>query len=114
VEFLVGENTCLRASDGYRYRELDKIRMLGKETPVTVYELVGSASEAASPLIELFAAALQLYRARQWQAAREGFAAILQQFPTDRPSRIYLDRCDYFAGTPPADGWDGVFNRLDK
>jgi adenylate cyclase len=114
VEFLVGENTCLRASNGYRYRELDKIRMLGKETPVTVYELVGSAAEAASPLIELFATALQLYRERQWEAAREGFAAILQQFPTDRPSRIYLDRCDYFTSTPPAVEWDGVFNRLDK
>jgi adenylate cyclase len=114
VEFLVGEKTYHCAGDGYCFRELDKIRMLGKETPVTVYELVGAVAETVTPLVEQFAEVLHLYRARQWEEAKQGFAGILERFPSDRPSRIYLERCEYFSKTPPPDEWDGVFNRLDK
>lgn len=114
VEFLVGANTYHSAGDGYRYRELDTIRMLGKDTPVTVYELIGSVAEVVSPLVEQFTEALRLYRAHRWNEAKQGFVGILERFPSDRPSRIYLERCDYFSRTPPPDDWDGVFNRLDK
>jgi adenylate cyclase len=114
VEYLVGENTYQRTRDRHHYRELDTIRMLGKDIPVTVYELIGAEYADAESLREGFAEALSLYRARRWEEAGQAFAALLEQFPFDRPSRIYLERCGYFANTPPPEDWDGVFNRLDK
>ncbi len=114
VEFLLGETTWQHCHDIYHFREIDKIRVLGKDIPTTVYELLGSTEEPLPPLAIRFAAALEMYRERHWDEAAEAFLAIMQEFPGDRPSAIYLDRCHYFAENPPADSWDGVFNRVDK
>ncbi len=114
VDFLIGESTYLMTSDIYRYRELDKARMVGKQVPVTIYELLGSLSEPEDERLAKFGAALSLYRAQKWEEAGRCFAAILNEIPKDRPSRIYYDRCEYFKGNPPAKDWDGIFNRTDK
>ena len=114
VDFLIGESTYLLTRDIYRYRELDKARMVGKQVPVTIYELLGNLSEPEDKRIAEFAAALSLYRAQHWEAASARFAGILNEVPEDRPSKIYLDRCAYFKKNPPAKDWDGVFNRIDK
>lgn len=114
VEFLIGESTYLLAQDAYRFRELDKARMVGKHVPVTIYELLGNLSEPEDDRVAKFSAALAHYRAREWEEAERSFAAILKEYPEDRPSRIYCDRCEYFKGNPPAKDWDGVFNRTDK
>lgn len=114
VSFLIGESTYLLARDSYRFRELDKIRVVGKHVPVTVYELVAPLSEPEDSRIAKFAAALNLYRAHKWKEAETYFASILDEFPEDKPSRIYLERCEYYKKTPPPKEWDGVFNRVDK
>ncbi|HQS56962.1 MAG: adenylate/guanylate cyclase domain-containing protein [Gallionellales bacterium 35-53-114] len=114
VDALVGENTYRRTSDIYRYRELDKIRMVGKQVPVTVYELIEPQTPEKNRLSELFAAVLFVYRACHWEEAAKGFASILAEFPDDRPSQMYLERCQYFKGTPVSENWDGVFNRRGK
>jgi len=114
VEFLVGEGTYQRTREQYHYREIDKLRVLGKAIPVTAYELLGPADGPLPLLCGVFAEALALYRERRWAEAGEAFARVLAQFPTDQPSGIYLERCGYFAENPPAEDWDGVFNRVDK
>lgn len=114
VDFLIGERTYLLTRDTYRYRELDKARMVGKHVPVTIYELLGDLSAPEDKLVTKFSAALALYRAQNWEEAEKSFAAILNEVPEDRPSRIYCDRCEYFKGNPPAKDWDGVFNRTNK
>jgi adenylate cyclase len=114
VDALVGENTYLRTRDAYSYRELDKIRMVGKQVPVTVYELSGALAAEHNNLNEKFAAALSVYRACNWEEAEKYFAAILVEYPLDRPSAMYLERCQYFKGSPVSEGWDGVFNRRGK
>lgn len=114
VSFLAGENTYLQSRDACRYRELDRIRVVGKEMPVAIYELRHTPPESEDGLSEQFAAALSQYRSRQWREAEKSFAAILRDFPGDTPSKIYLERCREFMETPPATDWDGVYNRLDK
>lgn len=114
VEVLVGENTYMSTRDNFAYRELDKIRMAGKQVPVTVYELSEPQSAGKTRLNGQFAAALTVYRARQWDAAEKAFAAILVEFPHDKASKMYLERCQYFIKNPVSAGWDGVFNRRGK
>ena len=114
VDALIGENTYLRTCSEYRYRELDKIRMVGKQVPVTVYELIGVQSDGINQLNRQFAVALSTYRALNWEAAEKQFANILADFPDDRPSAMYLERCQYFRKNPVTPGWDGVFNRRGK
>lgn len=114
VDFLIGETTYLMTRDTYHYRELDKVRMVGKQVPVTIYELLGALSEPAEAWVAKFDAALAHYRAHRWEEAEKCFASILGAVPGDRPSMICLERCEHFKENPPAEGWDGVFNRMDK
>jgi adenylate cyclase len=114
VTYLVGEDTYQRTREFCRYRELDKIRVVGKQLPVTIYEPLEGLSVLDNATAERFEAALALYRAREWQKALGAFLAVLDLAPEDKPSKIYLERCEYFMQNPPDEDWDGVFNRAEK
>lgn len=114
IGFLVGESTYEKTSAICLYRELDRIRVVGKQLPVRIYEPAGFSPGMNEVMIEQFNAALALYRERKWREAGERFAAISQQLPEDKPCKIYIERCEYFAQNPPAGDWDGVFNRDEK
>lgn len=114
VAYLVGEDTYQRTREICRYRELDKIRVVGKQLPVTIYEPLEGLSMLDEATARNFEAALAMYRARSWEKAHAAFMAILDIIPGDKPSKIYTERCEYFMHTPPPEGWDGVFNRAEK
>lgn len=114
VSFLVGENTYEKTLAICRYRELDRIRVVGKQLPVRIYEPVGFSAGVDVVMAERFNAALALYRDRKWDEARACFAALAQLLPEDKPCQIYIERCEYFAKNPPPENWDGVFNRDEK
>jgi adenylate cyclase len=114
VAYLVGEDTYQRTRGICRYRELDKIRVVGKQHPVRIYEPLDGLSRLDEALAVRFGEALELYRRRDWAQARAAFQAVLDAAPEDKPSRIYLERCDYFMSNPPPSDWDGVFNRAEK
>ncbi|HAF45026.1 MAG: guanylate cyclase [Sideroxydans sp. GWF2_59_14] len=114
VAYLVGEDTYKRTREICRYRELDKIRVVGKQLPVTIYEPLEGLSMLDDATAHSFEAALAMYRARLWEKAHAAFKSILDIVPGDKPSKIYIERCEYFIQTPPPEGWDGVFNRAEK
>ncbi|MBI5006458.1 MAG: adenylate/guanylate cyclase domain-containing protein [Nitrosomonadales bacterium] len=114
VAYLVGEDTYQRTREVCRYRELDKIRVVGKHLPVTIYEPLEGLSMLDESTARDFEAALGMYRARSWEKASAAFKAVLAVAPEDKPSKIYVERCEYFMQNPPAEGWDGVFNRAEK
>jgi len=114
VSFLVGENTYEKVASLGHYRELDRIRVVGKQLPVRIYELAGFSEGVDEAIIAQFNAALALYRERNWQAAGAAFSVIKLKVPNDRPCEIYIERCAYFAKNPPPADWDGVFNRDEK
>jgi adenylate cyclase len=97
-------------------RELDLIRVKGKDRPVAVYESLGHRAHepGMAALLERHAAGVQAYRARDWASARRSFDGALELYPTDGPAIVYRQRCDLLCTTPPADGWDGVWNLTEK
>ena len=97
-------------------RELDLMRVKGKDHPVAVYESLGyRAHEPGLPaLLEMHATGLKAYRARDWKAAGRAFDAALELYPTDGPAAVYRERCRLLARTPPAADWDGVWNLTEK
>lgn len=114
INYLVGENTYQLTRDFCRYRELDKIRVVGKQLPVTIYEPQAGTGGLSDVQITVFHSALALYRARKWIEAQLEFNALLAEIPNDNPCKLYVERCEYFLKTPPAENWDGVFNRSEK
>ena len=93
------------------FRQLDWIRVKGKQEPIALYELLGSGDDAASftERIELFDTGLKAYRGQQWEAAMEIFEKLAEKFPEDGPARLFAARCREFRAAPPGADWDGVY-----
>jgi adenylate cyclase len=118
VDILVSETTRQAAGETFLYRELDRIRVVGKSVPITIFELLGqrnalTSSQDANRTGE-FGKGLIFYRACRFTEALAVFAAILADMPQDTPSLLYKARCEYFLANPPSPEWDGVFDRRDK
>ncbi len=114
VAFLVGESTYNLTSEICLYREVDRIRVVGKQLPVRIYEPAGMSHGMDGVIVEEFNAALAMYRDRKWRKAHVHFLEISRRLPEDMPTKIYIERCEYFIENPPPDDWDGVFNRDEK
>jgi adenylate cyclase len=97
-------------------RELDTVRVKGKDEPVTIYELLGYASlyEHKKPVVAKFCEGLSAYKQRDWNLALERFGEALELDPSDTPSAKYISRCEAYQHTPPPDDWDGVFVMTTK
>jgi adenylate cyclase len=114
---LASEETVKEAGDQVLTRRLDRVRVVGINEPVQLYEVLDLAAEAspgAREKMELFHQALARYEARNWNAALVLFARVLDKYPNDGPSLIYLKRCQRYRQTPPDKDWDGVINLNEK
>jgi hypothetical protein len=64
--------------------------------------------------IKMYEEGLKLYRSRNFKDAAEKFTMALQFDPTDGPSKVFVERCEYFQNHPVPDDWDGVFEMKTK
>ncbi len=111
---MVSQNTHASVKDQFRFRELDTIRVVGKNEPITVYELLelpGKVPERKEEIVTHYERGLALYKERRWKEALAGFVRVLKLDIDDGPSRLYYQRCKAFMKVPPAPDWDGV-NKL--
>ena len=107
---IIGEGTYAQVSHQFVAREVDKIRVKGKQKPVTIYELLAPASEQSvyAPLLERYNTALAAYRNQHWDEACGKFGDLLALYPEDGPSQVLLQRCVEFREEAPHEAWDGV------
>ena len=118
TDVLLSEFAVRQLTEPALLREIDLLRVKGKERPVAVYESLSyRESDLANGLaeaVEAYGQGLAAYRARDWRESLAAFERALRFFPEDRPSAIYRDRAKLYASTPPAAGWDGVFVLTEK
>ena len=116
VNIIVSEFTRAAVPE-YAYRELDRVRVKGKEEPVIIYQPLGLASalETGSlSRLERFNEALELYRQQQWDAAERIINSIAREGERYMIYDIYLERIAAFRAQPPGENWDGVFTHTSK
>ena len=109
---LASENTVKETGNQLLTRRLDRIRVVGINESVRIYEILDTMADAPEALQERilrFHDALTLFEARAWKDAEAAFAMILRTAPDDGPSRLYHQRCRQFQENPPESTWDGVF-----
>jgi TolA-binding protein len=114
---LASENTIKATGNRLLCRQLDRIRVVGINEPVHIFEPMDFAADATSALrekVEMFHAALDIFEKRDWSAAEASFKKFLDIYPNDMPSMIHLERCQKFQQTEPDNDWDGVFNINEK
>jgi adenylate cyclase len=110
VGIAVGEATRL-AAPGFVYRELDLVRVKGKNEPVAIFEPLGKPADLAPGALEELAgwdAALARVRAQDWDGAEARIRTLQAAHPERGLYALYLERIAHFRRHPPAAGWDGV------
>jgi adenylate cyclase len=117
---VVSEQAASLAGDALIFRELDRIRVKGREEPMKIFEALGTRadiSEATLRRRDAYAAALADYRARRFDDAAKQWSAMAAMGPDteiDGPAATMAARALDFARTPPPPDWDGVFVMTGK
>ena len=117
THLLVNGMTREMAKDAYEFREIDSIRVVGKEEPEQVFELLGRRGEVAQSMLDLaerFALGLVAYRRRAWTDAVAEFRSCLELAPEDGPTRVFLDRIPLLSAQSLPENWDGVWILSEK
>ncbi len=106
---MVSEATWSQTNSQFLGRELSRLTVVGRKTPVKVFQLVGLAGEQAPAWFPAFAEGLQLFYAGK-------FADALKRFEpnADDPASVkYAERCRALIQSPPPQ-WEGVWNLTEK
>ncbi|PCI29691.1 MAG: hypothetical protein COB67_03545 [SAR324 cluster bacterium] len=114
---MFSEFTYAQVKDRIAVRELDMIRVVGKNEPVRIYEILGTKDKVSQnnrAAYQYFQKGLDLYRAQNWPESRKHFAHCNRMLEGDGASQIFFDRCKDFQMKPPTGDWDGVFQMTNK
>lgn len=90
-------------------REIGQLRVVGRKTPVRVYEPLGFENEPNTAAIESFHRGLAYCYRKQWLEAR----AVFESLPDDPVATVYAHRCKALS-CDSSSSWDGVWNLTEK
>ncbi len=110
VGILVTETTRAQVKD-MLYREVDRVRVKGKDEPVSIYEPLGLLAETGKEKqdeIKLWNQALRYYRQQEWDQAELQLFNLSRLDPACPLYPLYTQRIAYYRANPPGEGWDGV------
>lgn len=110
---LASEETVKRCPADFVFREVDLVRVLGRQQPVRIYEPLGFRREITeSQFLRLreFDDALSEFRAFRFDKAAEAFGTLAIEDPV---AQVFAERAWNYADSHPPSDWDGVQN-LDQ
>ncbi|MGB4497090.1 MAG: adenylate/guanylate cyclase domain-containing protein [Methylococcaceae bacterium] len=116
VKIIVSEST-VEAAPEFAYRELDCVRVKGKNKPITIYEPIAELTEITVQQqtgLDLAHQALICYREQSWDKSIALFQQLGDLNSEDKLCKIYLERIAHYRENPPEANWDGVFTHTSK
>ena len=116
TRIIISEFTYQDVKDNFICREIDWVRVKGKNKPVKIFELIdeGSTSVENTKMLKHFNKGFELYHQKMWTESIEQFNLALNYVPEDVPSKLYIKRCESFIKQPPPEDWDGVYVMTTK
>ena len=108
------------------FRELGRVVVKGRTTPVPIHEIVGlkgDVTERTRAAIARFEAGLKKYYAQDWDGAAADFAGSAELEPmqpdeatgvVSNPSLVYLKLIPELRANPPGAGWNGAYVMREK
>jgi adenylate cyclase len=116
VGIIVGETSYIGQSE-IVFRQLDKVKVKGKQQGVAIYEPVGlraTVSEEKLAELQAYEKALEAYYQQDWTTAKKYFNDLRQVFPSSVLYQLYVQRIAIFEKEPPPREWDGVWEYHEK
>ena len=117
TKILTSEVTLKETHGRLLSRRLDKIRVVGINEPVQIYEILETLADAPAAMhemVQLFHKALDIFQNGNWKEAENAFSEVLKLYPGDGPSLLYIERCRQYLVYPPERDWDWVYNFTEK
>jgi adenylate cyclase len=108
---VISQFTFEDVKDSFTCREIDWVRVKGKNEPVRIFELVceGKPDPSTASLLQHFKNGFQLYHEKKFGEALDCFKQALNDRPGDPPTELYVERCTEYLTEAPPENWDGVF-----
>ncbi len=117
ADIIVGEGTRDAVPDVV-FRELDRVRVKGKDVAVAIYEPLGLQGQVAKSRLEevkLYSQFLRLYRGQDWDQAELQLFNLQKLVPGNKLySETFVERISFLRANPPGKGWDGAFTFTTK
>ncbi len=117
TQVIASEATVSAAGFSLAVRELDWIRVVGRQGTERIFEVL-PGDEPSGPadrrMLAAYARGLEDWRKRSFGDARAAFVEALEAVPEDGPSRAFLSRLDDVAGGRLPEDWSPVFEPGEK
>lgn len=119
VSVLISEETVASLSrpEDFDMRQLDLVRVKGKQKPSAVYEVVSKVDplrEYKLDTRETYRDAFALYRKQDFTPAAVLFQSLLERCPEDKAAESLLRRCERLRAEGLSATWDGIIELRDK
>jgi DNA-binding response OmpR family regulator len=122
VDTIISEFSYEMVKELILVRQLDRVRVVGKMKPVTIYEVVCSIEEKEdkkySELVEIFSKGIEKYIEGSFEDALNFFKQtegmeVKKSYHKTNPSKVYIKRCIQLIESPP-DHWEGIWTLSEK
>lgn len=120
VQIIVGEDMT-RELSGFALLEIDRVRVVGRDSAETIATLIGDESKAGSPEFEQLSRAneamLVAYREQRWDEAAKILQANALHYEAaglTKLRQLFESRIAQLKLNPPPQGWDGTFQAIEK
>lgn len=118
TDIIVSEKTIQDNEEKYLTRELDNLLVKGKSKPIKIYQLIDHSNLSTDIdwqfIIKEFEEGIKLYREKDFIHSIQKFKKIINTYPNDKPSLLYIKRCEEFIKNPPDENWQGISEVLIK
>ncbi|MFZ4403279.1 MAG: CHASE2 domain-containing protein [Pseudobdellovibrionaceae bacterium] len=116
TRIVISEFTQARVKNEFISREIDWVKVKGKNEPVRIFELIqeGAANEDLQKWLIDYQLGFDLYHKKDFTVALETFKKIFSAKPEDSVAELYIERCEDFLAHPPPEDWDGVYESKTK
>jgi hypothetical protein len=110
---IVASEATIAAAKLPRARELDLVRVKGRQEPVRIFELFGDQEAPPPDAIVAYGEGLTLYRERRFADAQKAFKRA-RALGDGACAEIMADRSADLAQKPPPADWNGAHNLTSK
>jgi adenylate cyclase len=109
TSIMVSEATWKQTAGQIPGREIGLLRVVGRKTPVRVFELLHNHAQSHESHLEVFHQGINLCYAGRWAEALE----IFERLADDPVATVYAEHCRSLLQDPTV-SWDGVWNLTQK
>ena len=113
---MASEGTYKGAEEFVEARVLGSVRVVGKEIPIKVFELLGRKGDVSAEWMKalpFYHGGVDKFLKGEFEKAAAEFQEVLKLIPGDKPSKLYLNVCQDYVTIPPQGDWK-VFNLTSK